>query len=251
MAAGVVTFKDGTAPVGTANTDTTGKATASITGASAGAHSYSAVFAPTDPTAFGASTSTAVAVTVTAPAAGTVYLNGVAGGGQTISATVASGALTLTASTTAVNLGTLALDSSNSYLVNPTAVSLNPVTITDTRAGQLGYSVSGVAVDFSAGANKINSENLGWAPAVTGTVPATVNLTPGPAVAPGNGVLVGVTSPTVQGLKASRVLATSSYDAASGKGSIGTVQVTAALTLKAPTVTLPGAYSTTLVITAI
>jgi hypothetical protein len=248
-AAGTVTFKDGATTVGTSTTDATGKATLSVTGATVGTHSATAAFTPADPTAFVASTSAAVSITVTTFSG--YNLNGTPGGGETITATVPAGTLTLTALTTPVNLGTLALDSTNTRLVNPSPTSLNPVTVTDTRPGQLGYTVSGIAGDFTSGANKINSENLGWQPALSGSLPASMNVTAGPLVAPGDGVQVGVASSPVQGLKASRVLASSSYVAATNKGSIGTVQVTAALSIKAPTNTLPGSYTTTLVITAL
>ena len=247
--AGTVTFKEGANAVasGTVNT-ATGVATGSVTGLTAGAHSYTASFAPTDTAAFNASGPTA-AVSVTVTAFAGYNLNGVAGGGENITATVAAGTLTLTAATTSVDMGTLALNSTNDLLINSGTPALNPVTVTDTRAGQLGYTVSGIAGDFTSGTNKINSENLGWTPKFSGTVPATMNVFVGPVVAPGTGVLAGASSTTLQGLKASRVLLTSSFNGTFG--SVGTVAVSADLALKAPTNTRPGTYNTTLVITAI
>lgn len=62
-AAGTVQFKDGENVVAT-ETIEDGNAAAALTDVSAGAHSYTAVFVPADPAAFGTSTSTAVSVTV-------------------------------------------------------------------------------------------------------------------------------------------------------------------------------------------
>lgn len=64
-AAGTVQFKDGANVVAT-STVAAGGATAALTNVAAGAHSYTAVFVPTDAAAFGTSTSTAVSVTVQA-----------------------------------------------------------------------------------------------------------------------------------------------------------------------------------------
>lgn len=64
-AAGTVQFKDGANVVAT-ETIEDGSAAAELTGVSAGAHSYTAVFVPADEDAFGTSTSTAVSVTVQA-----------------------------------------------------------------------------------------------------------------------------------------------------------------------------------------
>ena len=64
-AAGTVTFKDGSTVLGTGPV-ASGTATFSTVGLSGGAHSVTAAFVPTDPTAFAGSTSDATSVTVTA-----------------------------------------------------------------------------------------------------------------------------------------------------------------------------------------
>jgi hypothetical protein len=234
-AAGTVTFKEGATVVATTSTNVGGVFSASLTGLSAGAHTYTADFAPANPAAFLASSSAAATVNVTAFAG--------ASDTETITTSVAAGTLTITAGGPAVDLGQASLNSANTLLVTAPK-DINPVTVTDTRAGNVGYSVSGVAGDFStASGDKINSENLGWTPKVLVT-PPTVNATAGPAVAPGNGVAVGAT--TGAGLKTSRVLAT----AAAG-GSLGTAQYGATLVLQAPTSSKAGTYSTTLTLTAL
>lgn len=244
-ATGTVTFREGATVLGTAPV-TSGAATLSLTPGTlaAGAHDITASFAPANPAVYLASTSDPATVTVGAFAG--YALNGVPGGGELIQVTIEGGSLTLTAATTPVDLGSAALNATNTAL-ETAPKDINPVTVTDTRAGSPGYTVSGIAGDFSGPAGaKINSENLGWTPKTVGTVPSTITITPGPAVAPADAIAPSASSTPVAGLKASRVLA-----AAAAGASTGTVQIGASLVLKAPTTTPAGLYSTTLVITAI
>ncbi|MEO6701600.1 MAG: Ig-like domain-containing protein [Jatrophihabitantaceae bacterium] len=75
-AAGSITFSDGTTSIGTAAV-TAGKATLATTTLAVGDHSFTAAFTPTDSTAFGPSTSSAVSLTVVkAPTIGTATVNG-------------------------------------------------------------------------------------------------------------------------------------------------------------------------------
>ncbi len=232
---GTMTFKEGSTVVATTTTNVGGVYSASLTGLSAGAHVYTADFAPANPAAFLASSSGPATVNVTAFAG--------ASDTETITTSVAAGTLTITAGGPAVDLGTASLNSANTLLVT-TPKDINPVTVTDTRAGNVGYTVSGVAGDFStASGDKINSENLGWTPKVL-VVPPTVTATAGAIVAPGSGVAVGAT--TGAGLKTSHVLATAAAGA-----SIGTAQYGATLVLQAPTTSKAGTYSTTLTLTAL
>jgi hypothetical protein len=242
-ATGTVAFTEGGTPVGSAAV-TSGAAAISLTNLTAGSHTYAVAYTPTGGTTFVASNAT---FTVTVGTFAGYSLNGVSGSGENITATIAAGTLTLTAATTPVNLGTLALNGTGQYFSEAAAKDINEVTVTDTRAGSLGYTVSGIAGDFVAanGIDKINSENLGWSPKIQ-TPNANVNITAGPVVPAANAIAVGASSTPVAGLKASRTLAT----AAAG-GSVGTVGVSAGLTIKAPTTTKPGVYSTSLVITAI
>jgi Bacterial Ig-like domain (group 3) len=234
-AAGTVTFKEGATVVGTSPV-TGGTASVSLTGLSAGSHSYTADFVPTNTANFLASSASAYSITVATYAGATALEN--------ITTTVAAGTLTITAGGPTVDLGTLALNTANTLLVNSAPKDINPVTVTDTRAGSLGWNVNGVVGDFtSAAGSKINSENLGWVPSVT-SVTAPQAVTAGPTVAPGAGVAVGAN--TGAGLKTPRLLATS----AAGS-SVGTAVLSAKLTLQAPTSTTAGVYNAVLTLTAI
>ncbi|MDG4832969.1 choice-of-anchor M domain-containing protein [Solwaraspora sp. WMMD1047] len=118
---------------------------------------------------------------------------------------------------------------------------LRPVTVTDTRAGQPGWSVSGqIPGDFtSSGGQSFSSSFLGWTPQVTsqGTGQGAVA---GPPVAP---YLVGTPG---TGLATSNLLAS----APNGAGR-GTAQLSAGLALSLPTETAAGTYTATLTLTAI
>jgi hypothetical protein len=70
-APGTVQFKDGSASIGSAVTVSGGVATTSTTTLSVGSHNLSAVFTPTDPTAFNGSTSSTVPYTITTTAKNT------------------------------------------------------------------------------------------------------------------------------------------------------------------------------------
>ena len=230
-ATGTVTFKEGATTVGTAPVSG-GTASISLTGLSAGGHTYTADYAPSG--SFLASSASPYSITVT-------QFSGVSAS-ENITTTVPAGTLTITAGGT-VDLGTLALNSGNSLLVS-TPKDINTVTVTDTRSGNVGWTVNGQVSDFSGpGTSKINGENLGWTPRVVSQQPVQ-NVSAGAAVAPGAGVAVGAS--TGAGLKTSRVLAS----AASG-GSVGTAQLSAALLLQAPTSTGAGAYNATLTLTAL
>jgi hypothetical protein len=232
--------------VGTLYTDWqagSGVVTWRVTSARAGVHTYSAPYQPIgsgyDSFLAGTSDPTVVAV-------GNMPVSD-----QMLITTVSPGSLTLTAPTAPVELGVLTLDSTNTRFVTSGAVTLNPVTITDTRAGQLGYSVTAQADDLTSGSDTINSENLGWTPAIAGPVPQSINAQLGPSVPAGDGLPPRAPTGSVQGLKTARSLVQALADPATGAGSVGTIQVTAALALKAPTTTPTGTYRTTLIITVV
>jgi hypothetical protein len=240
-AAGSVDFFEGATKVGSSAVSN-GVATLSLVGVAAGAHSYTATFVPANVALFLGSSSAAASATVTAFAGYTLP------GGENITTTIgAGGTLTLTAATTLVDLGAATLNTAgNLFVTAPKA--MNDVTVSDTRAGSLGYTVSGTAGDFVStitATNKINSENLGWAPRLVSNS-AAVSATAGTAVAAGNGVAVGAVSNPVAGLKAVRTLGSAAAGASVGQAVFG-----ADLTLQAPTTTAAGVYNTTLVITAI
>jgi len=115
---------------------------------------------------------------------------------------------------------------------------LLPITVTDTRAGDQGWSASGRVRGFTTvDGVLLDSGALGWAPTVLGAS-AGQQVVAGPEVP---SVLSGGT-----GIKSWKVLAT----AAAGS-SMGTAQLGAGLTLEAPTTLDPGTYIGQLILTVI
>jgi hypothetical protein len=211
-------------------------ATLSLSNLSVGTHNYAASFAGTG--VYQNSTAAAIPVAVTAFAGASTS--------ETIITTIPAGTLTISAAATPVNMGTAALNATNTlFVAGPTPI--NNVTITDTRAGSQGWNCYGQVGNFSGAVagptHVINGENLGWAPH-TVTVPATMTVSAGPAVAPAPGVAIA--DPGTQGLKSSRLLASSPLGS-----SIGTAIVGADLNLNAPTTTPADVYTATLTLTAI
>ncbi|UFU02547.1 glycosyl hydrolase 53 family protein [Ruania suaedae] len=158
---------------------------------------------------------------------------------QTIVATLeeAGGALVLSVDPQdrVVELPTFELTSD--ALAWVTSGELRPVTVTDTRAGAPGWSVSAQVTDFTAASgDSFTGSALGWEPTVL-TQPAAGGVVDGPAVAPGG--------EDGGGLAISQTLAL----APSGSG-VGTTQLGADLDLRAPTDTQPGAYTALITFTA-
>ncbi|WP_245601754.1 Ig-like domain-containing protein [Hamadaea tsunoensis] len=228
-AVGSVQFKDGATTLGTVPVSG-GAAALTISTLALGAHSLVASFVPTDATDFTSSASAAVDYQVT-PFTG-------ASTAETITTTVDAGALVISVDDSQVVLANPTLNSAGDLFV--TSGALKPVTVTDTRAGNFGWTVSGQVSDFVSGGNSINGANLGWVPSVVDHATAQT-VTAGGSVAAGNGVAPGVAS--AAGLKVSRTLAV-------GTG-LGTSHLGAALTLNAPTSTLAGTYTATLTLTVI
>jgi hypothetical protein len=233
-AAGSVKFQD---TVGTTTTTLAtvpvsgGQATYSTSSLTTGDHSFSATFVPTDATKYTGSSSAQVAYVVGRFAGVTAS--------ETITTTVNSGALVISVDNPNVTLPSPVLNTTGDMLT--TAGKINPVTLTDTRAGNPGWSVSGQVSDFSdGGTHTINGQNLGWTPNVVDKS-AAQTATAGAAVAPANGVASGDAGNA--GLKSSRSLAT-------GTG-LGTAHFGADLALNVPTSTVAGTYTATLTLTAI
>ncbi|WP_157411238.1 choice-of-anchor M domain-containing protein [Actinoplanes rectilineatus] len=109
---------------------------------------------------------------------------------------------------------------------------LRPVSVTDTRAAQPGWSVSGRIDGGFTGPDgaTFGGDHLGWTPQVT-------------TQAAGQGVVAG---PAATGLGTGGVLGS----APAGKGR-GTAELDAGLRLSVPTDTSPGTYRATLTLTAI
>ena len=236
-AAGTVTFTDASngTVLGT-QAVAAGSASLTVSTLAQGDHSLTASFAPTDSTAYAASTSVAVPFTVSAPTGGGT--GGSATGTENITTTVASGALVLSVAGSNVNLPPLTLNATSTLFA--AAGPIQTVTVTDTRAGAPGWSLSGQVADFTSGAHSISAENLGWAPNLVNKGDG-LKVTLGGNVAPANAVAPGDSG--ALGLKSSRTLATAT--------GLGTAQIGADLSLVAPTSTQAGTYTGVLTLTAI
>lgn len=235
-AVGKVQFTDNGVPVGAAIATNNGTAVLTSSTFTVGAHSFAAAFTATNQNAFGNSqTASPIAYQVTAQ-------QSAATGSETISTTVTPGALTISVPDGQVTLPSPVLNTNGDLFT--TTGALKPVTITDNRAGNPGWTLSGQVSDFSDGAaHGISGENLGWTPNVVDHS-AVQNLTVGAAVNAANGV--ALTDTNANGLKGSQVLAT----AAAG-GGLGTAHLAAGLALNVPTSTVAGTYVATLTLTAI
>lgn len=221
-ATGSIVFKEGAATVATVPV-ASGVASTVVIGASNGAHSYTAEFQPTG-AVYGASTSGTASVFV-----------GAQQQQSNIQVTIPGnvGALTLSGTSTSVNLGTATLGGGT---LNASGV-LNS-TVTDTR--QLEYpawSLTGQVGDFTSGSYTLDGKYLGWTPSILGTTTAGGSVA-GAAVAPA--------PVSTNGLKTSSVFATGLPNTT---GEV--TNVAAALELKAPRTTRAGAYSATLTVTLV
>ena len=164
-----------------------------------------------------------------------------------IEVTVAAGELTISVNDVApagVKMGAPAMNPTATYLVS--TGSLDEVTVTDTRAGDLGWVASGVTTDLTAGSNAINGYNLGWVPSVVSNTPGQT-ITAGGAVTAATETSAGSTpiNPAL-GLETARTLGS----ATAGHG-VGTAIFDAALTLNIPTNVPPATYFGVLTFTAI
>ncbi|MEU6154047.1 Ig-like domain-containing protein [Actinosynnema sp. NPDC047251] len=234
-AVGTVQFLDGAANLGNPVAVVGGSATLTTSTLAEGAHSFTAKFVPANAAAYEPSSSVAVPLTVT-PFAGK-------SASETITTEVLAGELLISVANQNVVLPSPVMAADGSLLT--TAGALNPITVTDTRAGNPGWNVSGQVTDFAAGSNAINGANLGWSPKVVDKSPVQ-NITTGPVVAPADAIVPGASAPAGLGLASSRTLAT-----AAALGGNGTANLGADLALKVPTSTLAGTYTAILTLTAI
>jgi hypothetical protein len=165
---------------------------------------------------------------------GSLPCDGTVPGGraESITTTLEPGALVISiAGSPHVVLPGPVLDASGEHL--HTSGRMTPITVTDTRPGNIGWTASGQVGDFAGPAGStIGAGSLTWVPAVVDRGDAQ-SVTAGPPVAPGSG----------SGLKDARTLAT-------GTGP-GTADVGARLDLDAPTSTSAGTYTAVLTVTVI
>ncbi|HEV2639162.1 MAG TPA: Ig-like domain-containing protein [Actinocrinis sp.] len=232
-AAGSVQFLSGATVLGSAPV-VNGQAQYNTSTLAVGTYGFTADFVPTDPTVYLASaTAAAVPFQVTAFTGSSST--------ETITTTVLPGSLVISIPDQQVTLPSPVLNSSGNLFT--TSGALQPITVTDNRAGNPGWTVSGLVSAFTDGTTQINAENLGWTPtAATGSAGQTI--TEGPVVAPAAGVAPSDTG--TAGLASAQTLAA----AAAGAG-LGTAHLGANLQLNVPTTTTAGTYTATLTLTAI
>lgn len=243
--AGTVRFFEGaTTLANNVPVNGSGVATFSTTALLAGDHTIGAEFTPANPANASGSTATPVTHTVNPPA-GLVRSTS-----QTLTVNIDAGDLLISVDGDGqVDLGTAVVDPSGELLTASGAI--DPIIITDTRAGDPGWEVSGIVTDFSNGIDAINGFNLGWTP----VTPAAGDLSPnqagafviGSAVAAANEQTATSTPLNgALGLEASRVFGTAPDDSGNG-----TAHLNAGLQLNIPTDVSPGDYTALLTFTVI
>jgi hypothetical protein len=233
--AGTVQFTDGTANLGApVPVKADGTASLTLSTLATGTHSFNAAFTTSNGSYLSSATTTATPYAITAqPGVST---------SEPVTATVPAGTLAIAfPQGSSVTLPTAALDANGDLF--QTSGTMTAVAVTDTRAGDPGWTVSGQIQDFvstTVSSNTISGENLGWTPTVVDKSAAqTVAL--GNVVDPGNGIAAGDAGNL--GLKGSKTLAT-------GTG-LGTSHLSAGLAMNIPTSTPAGSYTATLTLTAI
>jgi hypothetical protein len=233
-----------------------GVATYDITaGLAAGEHSIVAVFTPTNVADFEASQSAAQQFVLQPPTVGACSQTGSqCSTTANIEATIPVGTLVIsTPYTTAspLNLGTLALVGTSEYTA--TAPFAN-ITVVDTRAGDLPWTITALASNLSDGGTNMGSticgQNVGLTALAStpgtgfaGTVTTTSNPAASPPVAP-TGVAVCPT--TAGGLVGAGGTAVTVATATAG---LGTDTLNGTLTLNAPTSTEAGLFTGTITFT--
>ncbi|WP_436788351.1 WxL domain-containing protein [Yinghuangia sp. YIM S10712] len=146
--------------------------------------------------------------------------------------TLNAGPLTMTQAGDAINFGSATLNGTAQTLT----ANLNQVTVTDSRGGNLGWSLTGTMTDMVAanGTDKIPAGNIAW--------------TPSCAAAPGSLSTVANGTPGALG-SAAATLCTQAPDPAAATG--GKFTADAALTLTTPAFAAAGTYTGTLTLSLI
>lgn len=243
--AGTVQFKEGATLLGSSPVDTgTGEAVFSTTGLAPGTHVINATFVPANPAQVQGSTSGDVTHIVNAlPTVVT----------ETLTVEVPAGALTLVIDSDldgdglgVVDLGTAVIAADGTKLT--ASGEIDPVRVTDTRAGDPGWTLSGVVTNFGNGTDEVNGFNLGWTPEI---VSLSANqqgaFLLGSAVgADFVGTPTGSATNGALGLKTSRTLGTAPDNSGNGTAVLG-----AGLDLNIPTDVSAGTYTATLTLTVV
>ncbi|MGC0422407.1 hypothetical protein [Embleya sp. AB8] len=157
-------------------------------------------------------------------------------GYQVITTDVQGGPLTLGVGGTDVALPGVTLNGKDAF----TGGALNPLTVSDARGTNAGWTLTGQASDLTAAGGRIVGDNLGWTPtakSVTGTLPTGGTA---PQVSAGGKADPGA------GLGRPRTLCSSAAGASAGSFECG-----GDLKLGVPGITVPGTYTGTLTLTLI
>ena len=221
-------------------------------GLAAGNHSIVADFTPANPANYEASASAAQSFLLEPKQTGACAQTGSqCTATANIEATVPVGTLVLSTPYTtgnALNLGNLTL---NAGLTEYSATApFNGITIVDTRAGDLPWTLSALSSNLSDGGTNpgstICSQNVGLTGVTStpgtgfaGTVTPTDNPAATPPVAPSGGVCTGT-----QGLGGA-----TAHTVAAASAGLGTDVLNGTLTLTAPTSTEPGLFTGTITFT--
>jgi hypothetical protein len=278
---GTVAWWDNGSPVTGASSHTDGTGTASATSATGfglgtGSHSIVAHFTPDDTATYGPSTSQPVTFTLS-PKAGDPCNNadGVQDNAndprsntcidpQTAVVTVDNGTLVISTPWTPSNpfdLGHMQLAPDGSYLHTTAANShfgdatnpANGVTVTDTRAGNPGWTAALASTNFqSGGGNQINACNLGFTSVtprqITGNALQAADVVPTQLPNGGAAAIAPATSTTCTTGLGQANTAKNFATVAQNKGT-GSVYITGDMDLYAPTSTPAGLYTATLTFT--
>lgn len=237
--AGSVAFTEGATTLATVPV-TAGTAVFSTTGLAPGAHVVTATFTPANPGQVNGSASQPVTHNVA------LLPNVVT---ETITVDVPAGALTMVlddGQDGQVHLGTAQFDPAGEKLT--AEGDMDPVKVLDTRAGDPGWTVTGVVNNFSNGTDQVNGFNLGWTPAVVSlSANQQAAFVIGGAVAAGTEGTPGSTpANSAVGLKSARTLGTAPNDSGNG-----TARLTSHLNLNIPTDVSAGTYAATLTLTVV
>ena len=155
-----------------------------------------------------------------------------------VAATLGPGSLVISVPNTEVTLPPPTLGPGGNILTS--VGHLQPITVTDNRSKDPGWTLSGVITGAAPGALGFDGQDLGWTPSLVTESPGQqimLGLTVKPGPPTGSGLF---------GLATPQVLAFTG-----GAPGLGTADVSATLTLDLPTSTAAGRYSVTLTLTAI
>lgn len=238
VVAGTVTFSEGATVLGSGAVNGTGVATYSTSNLSVGIHAVTAHFEPAAGSGATAADSAPLDHAVTAFSGVSLTEN--------IVVSVPAGGLAIVLDDGAdgqVDLGEAQINAGGDLLT--ASGEMDRVKVTDTRAGDPGWTASGIVTNFVKGVDEINGYNLGWVPSVVSSSANQVGIAAGPSITAGTEGAPGtIPADGSTGLKASRVLAVAQDNAGNGTAVLG-----ALLNLNIPTDVPAGQYAATLTLT--